>query len=271
LRWFGRGSRSEDLTQAVAEAKGGRRSDTVALCKMLDQGRLFLALSHSSPDLPEEGEIVLTESTNISVHQLWTESGERFAAAFTTEQVLAAATSRLGWKTDGGPLRYAALPARMVLANALRQIEAGEAAGLVINPLHESELELLAPELRSLADGNPTPLPGYIPRDSRVEKGERVINGQPAVPPAAELVQAIEAALARYPEVTGHRLFQMFRPETDIAPHLALNIHTKGSRQADDQPAIYEEIVSDVQEAIKGKAPPPGYIDILFNANLANS
>jgi hypothetical protein len=78
-------------------------------------------------------------------------------------------------------------------------------------------------------------------------------------PPPAAFTAALEACLAELPAVTGHRLERTFNPERDLEPHLTLRLSTQGDA---DLRAIGERVIAAVGELV----PPPGYIDVLFDA-----
>ena len=64
------------------------------------------------------------------------------------------------------------------------------------------------------------------------------------------------------PDLDRYDLFQMFNSERDTEAHLGLNLWAKTSSNR-------EEIVREINMAMEGKLPPPGYIDIVFNSDIA--
>jgi hypothetical protein len=64
--------------------------------------------------------------------------------------------------------------------------------------------------------------------------------------------------LGRSTDLPRYRLHRTFSPERDLEPHFTLNLIGSGD---EPDPALIQEL----SEALEGKLPPPGYIDIVWN------
>jgi hypothetical protein len=250
------GSDGRDLTPAVMTARRGLRRDVSVLVDSLERGELYVPLARSIRGVPHGEQVELDDELNMVPHLLIDSDEKFYCVAFTKPELLEPVGEELGWTTDDGPLEYCALPARLALDMAMQVVDEDTVLGLVINPLHESELFLRREELGSIATGRAIPLVGYV-REIPMQEDEHTLIADPGDPPPAELTQAIELALARMPSVKGYRLERTFNPDRDLEPHPTLTLTTSGTV---DRGAITTELVA----AIQDKVPPPGYIDILF-------
>lgn len=246
----------EDLTEALQAAQSGLRRDVQRLVDATAGGILYLPLARSmKAPLGEE------RVTPVAMHLLHDPQGRRAVALFTREEFLSKAGSHFGWRTDDRPLQLAGLRARDALNLALPLVDGEKVRTLVINAFQPSCLELSVSELKAIAGGKALPLVGYVPR-TPVQKGEQFNVGEPALPPSPDLVRALQGFIAANPETSGFDLVQMFNPERDLEPHLTLNIRTRG-RNPNPQ-----ALVDKVNESIRGKLAPPGFLDIMFDPPL---
>jgi len=246
-----------DLTQAVRTAKSGLRRDVRQLVDALPHGELLVPLARDIAGAPEGERVEIADELTLAPHLLIGPGGEAWAALFTRAELVGPIEERFGWQTDEAPLKVCALPARLALDMALEVVDDENVVGLVVNPLHESELVLNRVELGSIARGQPLPLVGYvdgIPRD----EAESTLVAEPGDPPPAAMLAALERCLADLDEVVGHSLRRTFNPDRDLEPHLTLTLLL--APQAVDRAALARRVV----EAIEQELPPPGYIDVLF-------
>ena len=143
---------------------------------------------------------------------------------------------------------------------ALSAIDDVEVRGLVLNPGSDSELMLRREEVASLAQGQALPLVGYV---DDIELGpDETLFAEPSEPPPLELVEALERIKSAVPAIANleepRRLFRRLNPDRDREPHLTVNV------KLEDDAADRERLARRVSEAVAGKVPPPGYIDIVF-------
>jgi len=59
------------------------------------------------------------------------------------------------------------------------------------------------------------------------------------------------------PAALAHRLERTFNPDRDLEPHLTLTLSVKAD-------ADRSQLFQSVTQALEGKLPPPGYVDVLF-------
>lgn len=252
----------EDLTGVVIEARRGLRRDVKLLCDALKEGWLFAGLAKRLSEGSDDRRVHLHAGQQIALHHLsHPETHEIACAAFTRLEFLTPLQEQLNWRTDGGPLEYCRLPARPLFEMILPDLNSGAVSHLVINPFQETVLELAKEEVAALVKNEPIPLKRYL-QQLPIQENEQIIVGKPAVPPPAILVQVIENYVRTHPDLDGYNLFQMFNTERDTESHLGLNLRAKSSSKRED-------IVREITLAMEGKIPPPGYIDIVFNSDIA--
>jgi hypothetical protein len=245
-----------DLTALVRGARRGLRRDVAALEASLDDTELFVPLAQSITGAAEGQAVVLDHEVEIVPHFLIDPDGIRYATLFTKPEHVEALAEHLGWKTEGEELRLCTLPARIACELALSVIDETAVHGLVLDPSQPSELFLRRSELASIIAGHALPLVGYVQELPPLE-GEKVLVAEPAEPPPAALVAALEACLGELSDVQSHRLLRTFNPERDLEPHLTLELTAPSTA---DQREIAERVIGTIGEHV----PPPGYIDIVF-------
>lgn len=254
------GSDVSDLTDALETARRGFRRDVQTLVDALDVGELFVPLAHAVPDAPYGERVTLDSEVTLSPHMLVDEDGKLYCALFTRPEMMAPLEETLGWSTDDDPLEYCALPARVALDMALSVIDEASVFGLVVNPLHDSELMLRREELGSIAQNKAVPLVGYVQEipPQPFEHAETIV-AEMGDPPPPELVAALDRCVAELPTLAAYTLSRTFNAERDLEPHLTLALRTTG--QEEDLSAIARHVI----EQIEDKLPPPGYIDVMFD------
>jgi hypothetical protein len=250
---------ARDLIDAVRAARRGLRRDVQQLIESLPRGALFIPLARPM-GVPLDRPAVTRESMPVATHLMSDPQGRKAFGLFTRPEFLSKAGGVFGWTTEGKPLQYCGMRGNDAFALALSSIER-DGMPLVIDAFQPWALELSADEARAIAKGEAVPLVGYAAQ-TPVQAGETFMTGQPATPPPPELVRSLKAFVAAHAAVAGYDLVQVFNPERDLAPHLLLNLRTKG-RGADP-----EALVRDVQEAVREKVPPPGYLDIVFDQSF---
>jgi hypothetical protein len=247
---------SDDLRGALRQAKTGLKSDVAALVKALENAPLCIPLREHVAGIETGEQMTLDRDLALSPHLLADPSGQLACVAFSNAELLRTAGDNFAWTTDGEDLEYCTLPARIALGMALNVIDDEDVIGIVFNPGDESELFLRRQELGSILQHRPLPLVGYIQGISADEEPATLV-AEPGDPPPPELVQALETAVASFPEVVSHALRRTFNPERDLEPHLTLALKI--------QPNVdREHIANGITEAILDKLPPPGYIDVVF-------
>lgn len=249
--------RAVELTSLVERAQRGLRSDVEALVEALRDAELLVPLASDLEDVPEGERIELTDSLKLTPHLLADEDMERYCALLTESELAPPLQEQLGWRTGEGSLAFVSLPARGALELALSLIDEGHARGLVLNPLHHSELMLTRAELASIHANAPIPLVGYV-RDIPASADENTLEAEPESPPSAELLGAIERALSGERGVSSWELKHTFNRERDLEPHPTLVVRATGDV---DREAVARALF----EAIEGHVPPPGYLDLVFD------
>jgi len=247
-----------DATDAIRDARRGMRSDIEALIKALDTAPLLVPLARSiaGVDLGEVAEV--GEELSLSPHLLFDDERQGFVVVFTKQDILERATERVHWTTDDAPLEFCTLPAAVVLEMAIGIMEDARVRGVLVNPFDETELVLVRHELSSIAQGRAIPLVGYV-ADIPVGDDEQRLVADMGGPPPEEMVTSVNRVLAETGPGLSCGIHKTFNPERDIEPHFTLNVVTSGA--ALDRRAIAARL----GEALEGKLPPPGYVDILFD------
>lgn len=246
------------LTQAVRAARRGLRQDVERLVSALDGSSLVIALAKDVPEIAEGVRAEVSSDVNIQPHLLQNDDGEFYLPMFTTSEALTA-LEQLGYRTDGGDLKYCTLPASNALDMALDVVDGENVVGLVIDPGTEDELVLRRFELMHISRGQAVPLVGYVrelPPDSD-SAAARTLVAEPGDAPPADLQAAIAGSLE---SSVSHRLDRTFNPDRDLEPHLTLTLTVPTSLAEPDRHALLERI----GRAVEGKVPSPGYLDILF-------
>jgi len=248
------------LVEALVKAQSGYRSDVAALVEELKRSEVFAPLV-TGGQLPARP-TALAIDTMLALHGLPSGDGTVWVALFSSVATLEEAGSRKNWRTDGGPLRYIGFRWEAGIDGMFRQaMEEGRNAGIVFDAGATSELALNVSEVISIANGAIVPLENYV-AGQPTRANEQVYIGEPAIPPPAELVHAVESVLGSEPAVSGYQLRQVFIPERDVVAHLVLDIQTQAPESE------RRRLAQRVGEAIAGiPLPPPGYLDIAFNFN----
>lgn len=221
-----------------------------------EQGELLVPLARDLPDAPEGERIELDGELTIVPHLLPDAEGQLFAALFTHSDPLEPIVPALGWTTGDEPLKVCAFPARIALDMALEVIDEVRVLGLVIDAGADSELCLTRAELASILAGRALPLMAYVGNIPEEERA-RTLLAEDGDPPPAELLSALTAWAESTKGALSHRLDRTFNPDRDLEPHLTLTLGV-----APD--ADRSELFQSVTQALEGKLPPPGYLDVLF-------
>lgn len=247
-----------DMTHAVQAARRGFRRDVQTLVDALDAGELFVPLAASIPNAEYGERVAFGEELSLTPHLLVDADGKLYCALFTRPEIMEPLGESLGWTTDGAPLEYCAVPARVALDMVLSVIDDDKVLGLVVNAAHDSELFLRREELGNIAKNRAIPLVGYVQEipEQSFEQSKTLVAADD--PPPAELVAALDDCVRAIPELAGYALSRTFNPERDVEPHLTLSLRTKSA--SSDLGSIAKAVVA----RIEGQLPPPGYIDVLF-------
>lgn len=253
-----------DLTPFILQARRGLRRDVKALADALPRGLFFIPLAKKPDDVRSTGEeqAVISTGSPIYAHTLSRpDTGAIADVFFTRKEFMTRFQDEFGWRTDGGPLEYNAMSAKILLELALQHLESGDSACLLVNPFHDSMLELQLNEVKALVKNEPIPLKRYV-QELPVQEDERFIVGAPAIRPPKELVDIIHRYVLSHSDLTGYDLFQIFNADRDTETHLALNLFSKSG-------VPEPEAAREVHMAIYEKIPAPGYVDIFFNSKLS--
>ncbi|HEY3235647.1 MAG TPA: SseB family protein [Polyangiaceae bacterium] len=245
------------LTDAIAAAQGGLRSQVQHLIHRLPDAVLHLPLS-SDLAWASEGELIeLSEDFKLTPHLLSDEEGHFHCALFTQPELLEPFERRLGWRTGGGPLKYCTLNARLALQVAEQLIDERRIVDLLIDPGAPSELLLRRSELSSIISGRAIPLVGYVAE----LVAPHTLIAEPGDPPPPALVEALKASVAIESEICAYRLERTFNPERDLEPHWTLTLELRPTHL--NRGELGHRIIERIQDQI----PPPGYIDVFFETN----
>jgi hypothetical protein len=245
-----------DLTPAVSLARRGLRSDVRVFIDALDHGELFAPLAAKVAGAVYGEQMEVEDELKLTPHMLEDPDGKLYCALFTRPEMIEPLEEELGWTTDGESLEYCAIPARAAFDMALQVIDDKDVLGLVINAMDDTELMLRRDEVASIAHNQAIPLVGYVQRIPE-NADEKTLIAEPADPPPPELVAILEQIIGALPEIESYCLQRTFNAERDLEPHLTLTLRSRG-------PVTREPIADRIIQAIDGKLPPPGYIDLLF-------
>jgi len=252
-----------DLTEWVQAARRGLRRDVAALLDHLDGGELFVPLARPVQGVQHGEELELDDDLTITPHMLADDEGNLYCALFTRADILEPLIEQLGWTTDGEPLEYCSLPAKVGLDLAVQVVDETRVLALVVNPMHESELMLRRIELASIVNGQPVPLVGYV-KQIPVQDFEKTLIAEAGDPPPPEFVAALERCLGELDDSIGdYEILRTFNADRDLEPHLTLSLKPKHSDI--DFQAVTDRLIAALSETL----PPPGYIDIVFDRTQA--
>ena len=250
---------AQDLTPLVKAAQRGLRRDVQALLDRLPQGQLFIPLARNIEGMSDGQRLDIDDGeVKLVPHMLLDEDGQHYAALFTHPELMGTMERQLGWKTDGGELKFCTVPAMFALDMALEVVDDEHVLGLVLNAGSEYELALRREELASLTNGKAIPLVGYVAALAP-DDDEATLIAEGGEPPAPALTEAIERCLATLPEVRGYALLRTFNADRDLEPHPTLKLAT--TAEESEVSAIARQMI----DAIGKHLPPPGYIDIVFD------
>lgn len=248
----------EALTERLALAQRGLRSDVAGLIEALARAELVIPLAKDLPEMPEGEKVELTESVEIAPYLLMDPEGGAFFVVFSEAGIFTAMAS----ENPGQHVRYCTTPALQALHMALDVLDNKDVKGLVINPGHASELVLRRAEVASIVNRTAIPLVGYVgeflPSD---EEGTLVAEG-PSEPPAA-FESKVQSLVTKFPVLTGYALSFCFNAERDLEPHWVVRLHLA------DAAADRQAISSFFFESVEGVVPAPGYFDVVFESPQA--
>lgn len=247
-----------DLTDVVQAARRGLRRDVALLVEHLDDGALLLPLAKSVEGVEHGAEQDLTADVTLQPHLLVNEDGHAFCAAFTHPDLIQPVVEKVGWTTDGNSLEFASVPARVALDLSLQVIDDESVLGLVVNPMHESELMLRRSEIGSILQGRALPLVGYV-QHIPLQDFEETLVAEGAEPPPPTLLEAVERCVRESDDIIGFELLSTFNADRDLEPHLTLTV--RPARTDIDFEAVTRQLIEQIGDLV----PPPGYIDIVFD------
>lgn len=248
-----------DLTPLVKAAQRGLRRDVQALLDQLPKGQLFIPLARNIEGAADGQRLDIDDGeVKLVPHMLLDEEGNHYAALFTHPELMGPMEQQLGWKTEGGELKFCTVPAMFALDMALEVVDDEHVFGLVLNAGSEYELMLRREELASLTNGKAVPLVGYVAALAP-DQGEETLIAEGGEPPAPALTSAIEGCLGKLPSVKGYALLRTFNAERDLEPHPTLRLSTTADESE------LSDIARQMIDAIGKYLPPPGYIDIVFD------
>lgn len=248
---------SRDVTEAMLAARRGLRRDVASLIERLDRAELLIPLAKSVDGATHGSEEELTEDVTMEPHTLVDDDGRVFFTVFTRADLIEAVAEEFGWTTSGNPLEYATIPARVALDLGLQVMDDERVVGLVVNPMHGSELMLSRSELGSVLNGQPVPLVGYV-HQIPVQDFEETLVAEGAEPPPPALVEALDRCVREMDDVIGYEISSTFNADRDLEPHLTLSVRPANSDI--DFEAVTQRLVHEIRDLL----PPPGYVDIVF-------
>src|SRR5690606_13027492 len=199
-------------------ARSGLRSDVLVLVEAREHCHVYIPLSEDLPDTPDGERIEMEEELTFRPHLILNQDESIFAVAYSDPQLVDAMQSALGWTTSEGELKFVCVPTQVALGLGQAEIEGEVISGLVFNPGTDQELILQHDEVASIAQGTAIPLVGYVSSMSdSTEEETQVLEGAP--PPPDALLNALEAAKTRHPDLMDVQVQTTFNPERDREPH----------------------------------------------------
>ncbi|HEY2410220.1 MAG TPA: hypothetical protein VGI10_29650 [Polyangiaceae bacterium] len=254
---------ARDLTSLIRGARRGLRRDVGALIAGIDAGELYIPLAREIAGVKDGETIPIEGELRIVPHMLLDDQERHHAVLFSQPELFGPLEHRLGWQTDGAPLKFCTVPARFALEMALELVDDVDVHGLVLNPGSDSELGLLRDELASIAEGRALPLVGYVGALAPGEDEQTLVAEGGELSP--EFNSALKACLDELPQVRSFKLSRTFNPERDREPHPTLELCTNAPEEE------LAPIAERVMAAILAFLPAPGYIDVVFDRSDADA
>lgn len=246
-----------DLTEAVGIARRGLRSDVQVLVDALPDGELFVPLAEDIDEAPEGKLVEVDHEISFRPHMVLDDEQNMFCVAYTDPDFMEPMREALGWTTSGGELKFASVPAQIVLEMALQVIDDEEVFGLVLNAGMDEELLLRRDEVASLSRGQALPLVGYVAEiPPNPDEASEAVEGAEPLP--AAMLEALESAVAAQADLASADAVVTFNPERDREPHPTITLSL--SRHGVDR----ESLADAVMDLVSPHVPAPGYVDILF-------
>jgi hypothetical protein len=255
------GAESNPLAELLLRAQTGLRSQVQPLAEALEEARLLVPLRKPMQNVELGVEVELDGELSLSPHLLMDADDLGYVVAFSHPDPVRPVAEQMGWQTGESELECCALPGRMALEVALELVDGEHVVGLLIDPMAETELMLQRHEIASLAQGKALPLVGYVAQIPP-SPDEKTLIAELDEPPPASILAAIEDVIGRAEHKPVWKLKRTFNAERDLEPHWTLTFG--GSEVTDELLALSEEVAN----ALEGKLPPPGYIDVLFDEEL---
>jgi hypothetical protein len=156
---------TQHTTEAVKLARTGVARSVDILIKIIDTHKIFLPIAKE----PEEGK------KGFVLHRLHNEeSNEIVHVGFTEEQFLSNFGAKFNWTTVGGNgLKLIEVTIRDFLRNCLEQSES-QKSSVVINPGHETQLDLTTDEVFKLLNSDNSALNRHLQR-LPIQSGEDIV------------------------------------------------------------------------------------------------
>lgn len=228
----------DHLTEAVRLARSGVTRSVEVFLAILDTHKIFIPIARKIEPIEKV----------ISYYRLRSSiTGELVPAVFTDDKLLSSAGEKYGWKTDGEALQLAEASCRIVLKQCLvlcdRQKEC-----VVINPGHETQLELTTEEVFGLLDGNSRALSHRLQR-LPIQPGEEVAwrsLSQEELPPNFEV--QFRSAVRKYTDFARITFFSVASQQRE-KPVFVASIKTKESLD-------HKELLAKIFDSVQDLLPP---------------
>jgi hypothetical protein len=254
----------DDLSAVIEQARLGLRSQVAPLAEALEEGRLLVPLAKPMPNVEVGVETEVEGELSIAPHLIVDSDDLSYVVAFSTPDRLQSVSDTMSWKTGDGALEFCALPGRMVFEIALELVDGESVVGLVLDPMADSELMLQRHEIASLAQGKPIPLVGYVAQIPETPEDKTLV-AELDEPPPKELTDIIDRHIAADGRDVAYMLKRTFNAERDLEPHWTLTLGGSAEGEGD-----LIALADGIAESLEGRIPAPGYIDILFDEELAS-
>lgn len=247
-----------DLGPSLVAARTGLRSQVQKLVDDLPEAQIYIPLAEDLPEAPEGEQIALDGELTFRPHMILNSDHSVFAVGYSDPELVEEMQKALGWQTAGEDLKFICVPAHVIFDLAQMRLEGEDVTGIVFNPGTDEELVLQRDEAASLIQGTAIPLVGYVADlPPSAEEETEIVQG--AAAPPQELLDALEAAVAKLPDLVKTEVQTTFNPERDREPHLTLTFTVIG-RDGLDRQAIADEAMLEAAPHL----PAPGYADIVF-------
>lgn len=160
------------LTDLALAARSNDPSVVSVFGENFPKARLHLPLL-ALEGVRNRPESAIELGARLPVHWLELDNGEKAVPVFTSLTHCRGSADKLGWTTEGGPIKALAVPGDVALGYLTQVLVTPGVERCVLNPLSDAELHLARTEVEALAGGRPLRSLWFYSRNGKLRRPVR--------------------------------------------------------------------------------------------------